>query len=225
MAVEVEVGQMFGAWLVKEKLDYGQKYQCVCTSCGQSVKNIRVYDLVQGKTRMCKKCSVQTTRSSHGMSDTAEYNTWVHMIQRCHNPQNKDYTHYGARGIAVCDIWKDSFEAFYMCVGPKPTPKHTIERIDYDRGYEPGNVMWATRHEQNLNKSDNVNITIDGVTQTVSEWARDKRCSVSAFTLYKRVSRGWLELHGPEYTVFTPSTGGEDAGLGGIRDNADIDEI
>lgn len=205
MAVEVEIGTFFGAWLVKEKLDYGQKYRCLCTACGQSMKNIRVYDLLKNKTRMCKKCSSQTTKSSHGMSDSSEYNTWVHMIQRCHNPNNKDYVRYGGRGIEVCDIWRESFEAFYMCVGPKPTPAHTIERIDYNVGYEPGNVTWATRTEQNLNKSDNQNVTIDGVTKTVSQWAADPRCTVSHFTLYKRIARGWLETHGPEFTMFSPS--------------------
>jgi hypothetical protein len=205
MAIEIQIGEVFGSWLVKEKLDYGQKYKCVCTACCQAVKNIRVYDLLKGKSRLCKKCSTQATRSSHGMSDTPEYNTWVHLIQRCCNPKNKDYKHYGGRGITVCDIWRESFEAFYMCVGAKPSPDHSIERLDVNRGYEPGNVVWATRTEQNRNTRANVNISIDGVTKTTAEWSTDPRCSVSEFTLYKRITRGWLEKHGPEHTVFSPS--------------------
>lgn len=203
-------GQIIGAWLLRKKLSYGNKYECLCTSCCETVKNIRVYDLTGGKTRMCKRCSVQATRSSHGMSDTAEYNTWIHMLQRCHNPNNKDYKHYGGRGIEVCDIWRESFEAFYMSVGPKPAPEYTIERMDYNKGYEPGNVKWATRQEQVLNQRDNVNITVGEETKTVSQWAKDPRCPVSSFTIYKRVNRGWLEIHGPEYTLFTPSMKGED---------------
>lgn len=211
MAVEVQIGDIYGAWLVQKKLDYGQKYRCVCTACGQTVKNIRVYDLIKAKSRMCKRCSVQASKSSHGMSDTPEYNTWVHMIQRCHNPSNKDYKHYGERGIQVCDIWRESFEAFYMCVGAKPTPEHTIERLEYNKNYEPGNVTWATRTTQNRNKRDNINLTIDGITQTVSMWATDPRCTVTAFTIYKRLSRGWLQTYGAEHTVFSPSSGASDA--------------
>ncbi len=207
---DLEIGKVYGAWLVQKKLSYGQKYQCLCTACGQVVKNIRKYDIYHQKTRMCKKCSVQSTKSSHGMSDTPEYNTWVHMIQRCHNPNNKDYARYGGRGIEVCDIWRESFESFYMCVGPKPTPEHTIERLDYNVSYEPGNVTWATRTVQNRNKSDNQKVTVDGVTKSVSQWAADPRCTVSHFTLYKRIARGWLEEHGAEFTLFSPSQAGLD---------------
>lgn len=203
MAKEIKIGSLYGAWLVQKKLSYKQAYQCLCTACGHAVKNIRVYDLISGKTRLCKSCSVTASKSSHGMSESSEYNSWVHMIQRCHNAQNKDYENYGGRGIEVCALWRSSFEAFYMMVGPKPTPEHTIERIDYNKGYESGNVKWATKLEQSLNKRDNVNLTINGVTKAVSQWAIDS--PVSSFTIYKRLHRGWLEKHGAEYTVFTPS--------------------
>jgi hypothetical protein len=123
------------------------------------------------------------------------------MIQRCHNPNNKDYKNYGGRGIKVCDMWRESFEAFYMMLGPKPSAEYTIERIDYNKGYEPGNVKWATRQEQVLNKSDNVNVTIDGETKAVSQWAKDERCSVTEFTIYKRLKRGW----DPEEAVLKPN--------------------
>ena len=138
------------------------------------------------------------------MSDTPEYNTWVHMNQRCHNPRNKDYENYGGRGIEVYPIWRKSFEAFYMTIGPKPFPEATIERIDDDRGYEPGNVKWIGREEQVLNKRDNIYIEIDGVSKTVSQWAKES--PVNEFTIYKRVKRGWLEKYGPYKTVFQPSS-------------------
>ena len=134
MAKEVEIGQRFGRWVVVKKLDYKQKYTCRC-DCGKE-QNIRVYDLLKGKTLMCRSCSVSVSKTEHGHSTqdsvSSEYNTWTHMIQRCHNPNNKDYPNYGGRGIQVCDLWKGSFEAFFMMVGPKPTPKHTIERIDHN---------------------------------------------------------------------------------------------
>lgn len=144
---------------------------------------------------MCRRCSVGLSKTTHGASPygqaSPEYTTWVHMIQRCHNPKNKDYKNYGARGIAVCDMWRDSFEAFLLMVGKRPFPEATIERLDYNKGYEPGNVKWASRAEQNLNTRSNVRLTIDGETKTVSEWSRDPRCAVSMFTIYKRLDRGW----------------------------------
>jgi len=152
---------------------------------------------------MCKGCATRLKRETHGMSDSPEYNTWVHMNQRCHNPKNKDYPQYGGRGIEVYPLWRNSFEAFYMMVGKRPHIDDTIERIDYNKGYMPGNVKWASRQEQVLNKSDNVNLEIDGVTKTVSQWAADS--PVSGFTIYKRIKRGWLETHGPHKTVFEPS--------------------
>lgn len=152
------------------------------------------------------------------MSDTGEYNTWVHMNQRCHNPKNKDYAKYGGRGITVYPPWRSSFEAFFMSVGRRPNVDDTIERIDYNKGYTPGNVKWASRQEQVLNKSDNVVLEIDGVSKTVSQWAEES--PVSGFTIYKRIKRGWLETHGNHATVFRPSvrtskhvaTEGDDSG-------------
>ncbi len=88
-----------------------------------------------------------------------------------------------------------------MSVGPKPTSKHTIERIDTDGDYVPENVKWATRTEQNRNQRSNVNLTIDGETKTVSQWAQDPRCPVSQFTVYKRIFRGWSA----ERAVLEPS--------------------
>jgi len=191
--VSVQVGDKYGAWIVTGSEKDG-KIPCRCT-CGRTERPVRKYDLVHGKSLMCRRCSVSLTKTTHGASPygraSPEYNTWVHMIQRCHNPQNKDYKNYGGRGIQVCDMWRESFEAFLFMVGKRPNIKDTIERIDTNKGYEPGNVRWASRAEQNLNTRSNVKLTIDGETKTVSEWSRDARCTVSMFTIYKRLDRGW----------------------------------
>lgn len=199
---EIVEQKTYGAWLVLEK--GSKKSYCVCTACGVTSKYVQNYSLTSGRSRMCKGCSTRTKRESHGMSSTPEYNTWVHMNQRCNNPKNKDYAIYGGRGIKVYPPWKDSFEAFYMMIGPRPNIDDTIERIDYNKGYFPGNVKWVSRQEQVLNKSDNVVLEIDGVSKTVSQWAEDS--PVSGFTIYKRIKRGWLEKHGPYKTVFEPSS-------------------
>jgi hypothetical protein len=87
------------------------------------------------------------TALTHGMFGTPEYNIWTGMKQRCLNPRCKDYPRYGGRGITVCERWQ-KFENFYEDMGPRPSPGHSIDRVDNDRGYEPGNCIWATVAEQ-----------------------------------------------------------------------------
>ena len=81
-----------------------------------------------------------------------EYTCWKNMIQRCTNPHNKDYRHYGERGITVCDRWRTSFSTFLVDMGRRPAPRLTIERKDNDRGYEPDNCCWASYSVQARNK-------------------------------------------------------------------------
>lgn len=197
----IEVGAKLGAWKILRDLDT-QTVLCLCTACGSKVQKIRKSDLKRGKSLMCVSCSRTAKQGTTRDKKTSEvYNTWQSMIQRCHNPSNKDYKNYGARGIEVCKAWRDSFEAFYMQMGPKPTPDHTIERIDYEGDYEPSNCTWIPRAEQPLNTRSNVRLTIDGETKLVTEWARDERCPVDHFAIYKRLKRGWSA----EDAVLTPS--------------------
>ena len=83
---------------------------------------------------------------------TKEYLTWVHMKHRCRTRKADTYYLYGARGIRVCDRWINSFDDFLADVGRAPSPQHSIDRIDTNGNYEPGNVRWATRSEQQRNK-------------------------------------------------------------------------
>ncbi|OAH36994.1 hypothetical protein AX777_18320 [Sphingobium yanoikuyae] len=99
---------------------------------------------------------------THLMSYTSEHKTWAGMKARCLNPNNKFWPNYGGRGITVCDRWLNSFEAFYEDMGPKPSPKHSIDRIDVNGNYEPGNVRWATDSEQMQNVRHNVRVTFQG---------------------------------------------------------------
>lgn len=87
----------------------------------------------------------------HGFSRTPEYECWGAMKERCYNIKNKQYNDYGGRGITVCKRWLD-FQNFYSDLGKRPSNKHSIERINNDGNYEPSNVTWATRKEQQRNQ-------------------------------------------------------------------------
>lgn len=80
------------------------------------------------------------------------YNTWCEMKKRCYNPNAINYKNYGGRGITVCDEWKDNFEMFVYHMGPKPSPEHTLDRIDNDYIYCPENCKWSTKKEQQANR-------------------------------------------------------------------------
>ena len=113
---------------------------------------------------------------------------WKSMIQRCHNPRNPSYPSYGGRGVHVCDRWRSSYAAFCADVGPRPAGL-TLDRIDGARGYEPGNVRWATKREQALNRSTTKLITYRGRTLSIADWAR--RAGLSSQTLHSRLTLGW----------------------------------
>lgn len=99
---------------------------------------------------------------THGMKQTPEYQAWGSMITRCENQNRPSWRHYGGRGISICARWRDSFEAFFQDMGPRPSPKHTIERKDNEGNYEPGNCKWGTRFEQSANRRNSNLVTIDG---------------------------------------------------------------
>jgi len=109
------------------------------------------------------------------------------MIQRCHSPKNKSYQRYGARGISVCQEWRDSFEAFSDYMGPRPIGL-TIDRKNSVGNYEPGNVRWATYTEQARNTRRNHLHTINGETKCLAEWC--EILNEPWTTVKKRVAAG-----------------------------------
>jgi len=101
-----------------------------------------------------------------------EYGIWSGIKQRCYDQGYKRYKDYGGRGITVCERWLNNFDAFYADVGQRPSKDHSLDRINNDGNYEPGNVKWSTRTEQQNNKRTNLLVTHRGETHTVAEWSR-----------------------------------------------------
>lgn len=120
---------------------------------------------------------------------TSLKNVWRQMIARCHRPTHRHYKDYGGRGISVCDDWRDSFELFAEHMGPRPSPEHSIDRVNNDDGYHPGNVRWATRTEQARNKRNSLLLSVGG--NLVHAMDAAKEAGVEYKTLHARMSRGW----------------------------------
>ncbi len=130
-------------------------------------------------------------REFHGMNDTPEHTSWRAMKDRCLNANSDCFRRYGGRGITICERWKTSFANFYADMGDKPSPKHTIERIDNNGNYEPRNCKWATRKEQGRNRNPRKALTINGVTKSMSDWARESGMTVQAISY--RIKTGYKD--------------------------------
>ena len=150
---------MFGQWAVMgeaPKIGVVRAVFCRCT-CG-TVRAIRLHHLRQGLSLSCgcvhreRRALFGASRKVHGCSRrSSEYDAWASMKKRCLNPNDAAYNNYGGRGISVCERWL-TFENFLADMGPKPHPGLSIDRINNDGNYEPGNCRWATRVEQRANR-------------------------------------------------------------------------
>lgn len=162
-------------------------WRCRC-ECGVE-KDVDGGCLRRGTTLSCG-CHGRERSTSHGMSNHPLYQVWLGIKQRCTNPNSECFKDYGARGIAMCSRWLNSFADFYADMGDRPTPSHTVERIENAKGYEPGNCRWATRAEQNENTRQTKLITFDGITLSRSKWAR--RIGIDRSVLRSRLNAlGW----------------------------------
>jgi len=174
------------------------RWRCVC-ACGKTVL-CDSNSLREKHTTSCGCRSRESARerlrsamTRHGENAggvrTHEYKTWCRMIARC---EDKERKHYGAKGIAVHPAWRSDFLCFLAYIGRAPSKHHTIDRIENAKGYEPGNVRWATQKEQGRNKTNNHLLTVGGETAPLVVWA--ERTGLTLDALSHRLRLGWSPL-------------------------------
>jgi len=186
------VGERYGRLTVAKfggRRNRRSYWVCVC-DCGAEVE-IRADSIRSGSTTSCgcaQKQAVSEANSKHGMCESPEYIAWTQARYRCGKKDHPNYRNYGGRGISVCDRWQDSFDAFYADMGPRPSDKHSLERVDNDKGYSPENCKWATSKEQGNNKRSCRIIEHEGVSLNVTQWAQ--AVGMCRNTLTGRLNRG-----------------------------------
>ena len=155
-------GKQFGhlTVLYRDGVIYGRKpaWMCQCDCPDRTLHRVASRDLRSGKTTSCG-CVLRAWQQrageinlTHGMSKTPEYKVWKSMRQRCHRASCKGYENYGGRGIKVCSRWMHSFDNFIADMGRRPGPKYSIERVNNDGDYEPGNCIWIPLRDQVKNQ-------------------------------------------------------------------------
>lgn len=164
---------------------------CVCLcECGR-VKEIAKSSIVSGRSR---SCGCGQGKRMYSPTSMIEYRSYYSMIRRCYDSSSLNYKRYGTKGISVCDRWrfgnrlKTGFDCFLEDMGSRLSKNYQIDRFPNSKGnYEPSNCRWATRKENNRNKSTNRFATAFGETKTIVEWSEDPRCVVSQNTLLYRI--------------------------------------
>ena len=201
-------GEVFHKLTVLEQVEShptskNRMVRCACACGNEAVKDWS--SVWRGKTRSCGCMKADKARANgyasktHGKRYSREYAIWRGLHTRCYNVSDPGYRNYGALGITVCDRWH-KFENFYADMGDRPTPGHSIDRIDVDGPYSPENCRWVTNAEQQQrNKRTNRRVTAFGETLCLAEWGR--RYNLRPETISERLAYGW----GTEKAVSKPS--------------------
>lgn len=164
----------------------GARWKCIC-DCGR-MKIVYGTALRNGRTKSCGCINGVDGLWKHGRISSPEYRSWDGMIQRCTNPNAKGYMEYGGRGIRVCDEWRD-FRKFFSDMGERPSPFHSLDRINVNGNYEHGNCRWATIAMQRNNTRRNLVVCIAGRSDTLANWVR--LLGVCEYSLaYGRIRKG-----------------------------------
>lgn len=193
-------GKKFNRWLVLKRVSNDKhnltQWLCRC-DCGTE-RIVLGNSLRNGRSKSCGCYNREIHKEMkphkvHGLTHTRIYNIWVGMKQRCYNPKASRYYTHGARGIKVYGRWRKSVKAFYNYVSKLPhfgEKGYTLNRIDNDGNYEPGNVEWSDDVTQANNKRNNRLVSYNGETKTMAQWARE--LGINYKILNQRINRDGL---------------------------------
>jgi len=180
MSSDKYIGQKFGRLNVISFSHFKNKhlyYVCKC-DCGTDII-LLLSNVIKGNTKSCgclkREINIKKN-TTHGLSKTKLYKSWKDIVKRCENEKCKSYENYGGRGILICDEWRNNYATFHEYISKLENfgmSDYTLDRINNNGNYEPGNVRWATKIEQNSNTRNNRYIEINGITKTLSQWCRD----------------------------------------------------
>lgn len=172
---QIAIGTKFGRWTVlgfSHTATKGAFWRCRC-DCGVK-RLVAARGLRSGTSLSCgcrHKDLMRAAKTTHGGFGTPEYSAWSHMLSRCYTEDNEQFVNYGARGITVCQRWRESFSHFLADMGERPSSDLSLDRINNNGNYGRGNCRWATTKEQQRNRRNNHLITIKGITHCLTEWA------------------------------------------------------
>lgn len=195
-AINLE-GKAFGRLSVLSRAQSSQRgkarWHCRCV-CGNEVV-CPSETLRDGRAQSCgcrQRERASEANRTHGATAfrkrSREYRAWIDVRRRCFDEKHGTFAKYGARGIGMHEGWRDDFGAFLSEIGPAPSERHTVDRIDNAKGYEPGNVRWATQKEQMRNLRKNVYVWLNGERMLLAE-ACEKE-GVNYYVAYARLRRG-----------------------------------
>jgi hypothetical protein len=175
-----------------DSLRKGRSYWNVQCDCGE-IKTLRIDGMHDYST--CDKCKAEKQRQrmlTHGETKTSLYKTWQGIKERCYNPKSPSYSTYGERNIKMFDEWISNYKSFsdYVKTLPNYNEKgYSIDRIDVNKGYEPGNIRWADSTTQANNRRDNVFVEFNGEVLTAKQWS--VRLGMNYRTIMNRIKMGW----------------------------------
>lgn len=184
-------GEKYNSLLVVERVENAKngvtRWKCLC-DCG-NYTIVRGGNLKKGLVKSCGCLNYSSKNKTHGMSKSSLYNIWNGMKFRCYNNNSESYKYYGARGIGVCDEWKDNPENFMnWSIENGYEEGLTIDRIDVNKDYSPDNCRWISKGEQAKNRRMNYSIEYNGETKTLQEWCNELNLN------YKRVHNRMVKL-------------------------------
>lgn len=163
--------------------------QVVCKPCQLAYREANREKIKQGNNERYRvKSELAGVVRQDNRSKLPEHKVWRGIWWRCTTKDPDAYRVYGSRGITVCERWK-VFHNFYEDMGPRPTPKHTIERRNTNGNYEPSNCYWATQKVQQRNRRNNRHLTLNGETRVLAAWAEET--GIARTTIFQRLRAGW----------------------------------